>query len=101
MIKTLAEYDGTLLCMIRVLDACVITAHLFAVEDRTTLLNACAETQCSEELRQRYTGLVDQVKQKNETIKELMDVSRQLLEAMCMWEAHKRGLDAMQQAAQR
>jgi hypothetical protein len=43
--------------------------------------------------------LVKQVEERNERLKQLMDLSRQLLEAMCMWEAHKKTLDLAQQAA--
>lgn len=46
----------------------------------------------------RHSELVSQLQERNETIKQLMDVSRQLLDAMCMWQSHKKQLDLQQQA---
>lgn len=50
------------------------------------------------QLHRRHAELVSQLQERNETIKELMDASRQLLDAMCMWQSHKKQLDLQQQA---
>jgi cell division protein FtsB len=56
---------------------------------------------CTTEQMQRYAELKKQIEKRNETMKELMDHTRHLLDSLAMWEAHKRQLDLNQQAISR